>query len=69
MPRVVFAAVALVLLACLSPVATRIGDKPLWVQVLIVLFCLPVVLVVLMALAAAIRPGSLGRLGKRLRRR
>jgi hypothetical protein len=66
---VVFAAVAVVLLACLSPAAYRFSGKPSWVQVLVVVFSLPVVLVALACLSAAIRPGSLGRLGRRLRRR
>jgi peptidoglycan/LPS O-acetylase OafA/YrhL len=68
-PRVVFTAVAVVLSACLSPVVYRLGGKPGWVQVLVVLVCLPVVLVVLACLAAAARPGSLGRLVRRLRHR
>ena len=68
-PRVVFGAVAVVLSACLSPVAYRFAGKPVWVQVLIVLFCLPVVLVIVASLMAALRPGSLGRLTRRLRRR
>jgi hypothetical protein len=68
-PRVVFTAVALVLSACLSPVVYRLGGKPAWVQVLVVLVCLPVVLVILACLAAALRPGSLGRLARRLRPR
>jgi predicted PurR-regulated permease PerM len=68
-PRVVFAALAVVLSACLSPVVTRLDNKPSWVQVLVLLFCLPVVLVVLACLAAALRPGSLGGLARRLRKR
>jgi hypothetical protein len=39
-----------------------------WAQAVVVALCLPVVLVVLACLAAAIRPGSLGRLARRLRR-
>jgi len=68
-PRVVFGAIAAVLAACLSPIAYRFGGKPLWVQVLVVALCLPVVLVIVASLSAAIRPGSLGRLLRRLRRR
>ena len=68
-PRVVFGAVAVVLSACLSPVLYRFDGKPVWVQVLIVLFCLPVVLVIVASLMAALRPGSLGRLTRRVRRR
>jgi hypothetical protein len=68
-PRVVFAAIAVVLSLCLSPVVYRFGGKPAWVQVLVVVLCTPVVLVVLACLSAAIRPGSLGALTRRLRRR
>ena len=67
-PRVVFATVAVVLAGLLSPVVSRFGDHPLWVQVMIVLFCLPVVLVAVAAMMAALRPGSLGRLTRRVRR-
>jgi hypothetical protein len=66
-PRVVFGAIAVVLAACLSPIAYRFGGKPLWVQVLVVVLCLPVVLVILASLSAALRPGSLGRLVRRVR--
>ena len=69
MPRVLNVAVALVLLACLSPAAYRFGDKPLWVQILVVLLGIPVVLVALACLTSAARPGSLGRLARRGRRR
>jgi peptidoglycan/LPS O-acetylase OafA/YrhL len=68
-PRVVNVAIAAVLVACISPVFVRLGDKPTWVQVLVVLFCLPILLVVLACLASALRPGSLGRLVRRLRPR
>jgi hypothetical protein len=68
-PRAVFAAVAVVLSACMSPALYRLGGKPGWVQALVVLLCLPVLLVVLACLAAALRPGSLGRLVRRIRRR
>jgi hypothetical protein len=68
-PRVVFGAVAVVLTACLSPIAYAFGGKPVWVQVLVVVLSLPVVLVVVACLMAALRPGSLGRLTGRLRRR
>jgi hypothetical protein len=68
-PRVVFASIAVVLAACLSPIVAHFGGKPVWVQVLVVLLCAPVALVILASLSAAIRPGSLGRLGRRMRRR
>ena len=69
MPRVVFASLAVVLALCLSPIAYRFGGRPAWVQVLVVVLCTPVVLVILACLSAAIRPGSLGALTRRLRRR
>jgi hypothetical protein len=68
-PRVVFGAVAAVLAACVSPVVAHFGGKPVWVQVLVVLLCTPVVLVILASLCAALRPGSLSRLLRRVRRR
>jgi hypothetical protein len=68
-PRVVFAAIAVVLSLCLSPVVYRFGGKPAWVQVLVIVLCTPVVLVILACLSAAIRPGSLGALARRARRR
>jgi hypothetical protein len=45
------------------------GGKPLWVQILVVALCTPVVLVILASLSAALRPGSLGRLLRRVRHR
>lgn len=69
MPRVVFGAIAVVLAACLSPIVYHFGGKPVWVQVLVVVLCLPVLLVILASLSAALRPGSLGRLARRVRRR
>jgi len=68
-PRALNLALAAVLLACLSPVVYRFGGLPTWVQVLIVLLCLPVVLVALACLSSAARPGSLGRALRRLRSR
>jgi hypothetical protein len=68
-PRVVFTSIAVVLALCLSPVVYRFGGQPAWVQVLVVVLCTPVVLVILACLSAAIRPGSLGALTRRLRRR
>jgi threonine/homoserine/homoserine lactone efflux protein len=67
-PRVVNVAVAIVLAACLSPIV-YLGQKPAWVQVLVVLLCLPVVLVIVACLMSALRPGSLGRLARKARRR
>ena len=67
-PRVMNVALAVVLLACLSPIAYRLGDQALWVQVLVVVLSLPVLLVALACLSSAARPGSLGRLVRRVRR-
>ena len=68
-PRIVNVALAAVLLACLSPALYRFGGHPVWVQVLLVLFCLPVLLVAVACLCSAARPGSLGRLARKLRSR
>lgn len=68
-PRVMNVALAVVLLACLSPAVHRFGGHPVWVQVLLVLLGLPVLLLALACLASAARPGSLGRLAQRARRR
>jgi uncharacterized membrane protein len=68
-PRVVNVALAVVLLACISPAVVQLRDRPGWVQVLVVLLCLPVLLVVAACLASAARPGSLGRVARRVRHR
>jgi hypothetical protein len=65
----VFGAIAVVLALCLSPIVAHFGGKPLWVQGLVVVLCTPVALVILASLSAALRPGSLGRLLRRVRRR
>ena len=69
MPRVLNGALAVFLLACVSPILTRLGDRSTWVQVLLVAFTAPVVLVSLLCLASAARPGSLGRAARRARAR
>ena len=69
MPRVVNAALGLFLLAFLAPGLTRLGDLDTWVAVVVVVFALPVVLVALLALTSAARPGSLGRAARRSRAR
>jgi threonine/homoserine/homoserine lactone efflux protein len=68
-PRVVNVTLAVVLLACLSPAVYRFGGHPVWVQVLLVLVCLPLLLLAAACLASAARPGSLGRLARKLRSR
>ena len=67
-PRVVNIAVAIVLAACLSPVV-YLGQKPAWVQVLVGLLGRPVVRVIVACLRSALRPGALGRRGRRVRHR
>ncbi|MCA1712018.1 MAG: hypothetical protein LC789_10465 [Actinobacteria bacterium] len=67
-PRVVNVTLAVVLLACLSPIVYRFGGHPVWVQVLLALVCLPLLLLALACLASAARPGSLGRLARKVRR-
>ena len=67
-PRVLNVALAVVLGACLTPLV-HLGEKPAWVQVIVVLISLPVMLVIVACLASAIRPGSLGRLAGRVRPR
>lgn len=69
MPRVVNAAIALVLLLIVGPVVVNLDGKPGYVQVALVLVALPVLLVAVLCLASAARPGSLGRAFRRLRRR
>ncbi len=69
-PRVVNAALALFLLAFLAPAVTRLDDLPVFAAVaVVVLFCLPVLLVVVLCLCSAARPGSLGRAARRARAR
>jgi len=53
----------------MAPVVTQFGGKPVYVQIAIV-GCLVLVLPLALAcLASAVRPGSLGRTARRLRRR
>jgi hypothetical protein len=68
-PRVVNAALAVFLLLCLSPIVVTFGDHSRLVQVYLVVVALPVLLVVGLCLASALRPGSLGRAARRARAR
>ncbi len=63
------AALALFLLAFLAPAATHWGDMRVWVRVVVAVLSLPVLLVVVLCLASAARPGSLGRAARRARAR
>ncbi len=69
MPRVFNVALAILLLLLVGPVVTAFGGKPWYVQVFFAGFGIPVLLLVLAALASAVRPGSLGRAVRRVRRR
>ena len=69
MPRVVNAALAVFLLACVAPVVTHFAGRGLLLQVVLVATVLPVLLLVGVCLASALRPGSLGRAARRARAR
>jgi MFS-type transporter involved in bile tolerance (Atg22 family) len=68
-PRVLNLAIAGIFLALLAPVVGAWGDLRWYAQVAVVLFGAPFLLVALMCLASAARPGSLGRAVRRARRR
>jgi hypothetical protein len=68
-PRAVNLALALCLAAFLVPVFTHLSDVTRTAQVLLIVLSVPFVLLVLMCLSSALRPGSLGRLLRRLRTR
>jgi hypothetical protein len=68
-PRVVNAMLALVFLAILAPITTTLPNRPGVEQAGIVLFSLPFLLLAVLCLASAIRPGSLGRALRRARAR
>lgn len=69
MPRVVNVMLAVLLLAFLVPLFTHLGGRPGAVQVVLALVSAPFVLLTAACLASAARPGSLGRLVRRARRR
>jgi hypothetical protein len=62
-------ALGLFFLVVLAPVVTSWSGKPGYVQAAFVLFGTPFVLVAVMCLASAARPGSVARTFRRLRRR
>jgi MFS-type transporter involved in bile tolerance (Atg22 family) len=68
-PRVLNVAIAVLFLALLAPVFGAWSGKPGYVQAAIVLFGTPFLLVALLCLSSAARPGSVGRAARRLRRR
>lgn len=69
MPRVVNGALGVFFLVVLAPVVTSVDGKDGYVQVAIVLFTVPFLLVAVMCLSSALRPGSVARTSRRLRRR
>ena len=69
MPRVVNVALAAVLLLFLVPVATHLGRVGTGARVMLVVLSLPFAVLVVLCLASAVRPGSLGRLARRARAR
>lgn len=69
MPRVVNAALALFFLLFLVPLFTHLGSRTTVAQVLLVLIAIPFALLSVGCLSAALRPGSVGRLARRLRPR
>ena len=68
-PRVLNLAMAVFFLVVLAPVLTSFDGKPWYVQVAIVLFGMPFLLVAVLCLCSAVRPGSIGRAARRLRAR
>ena len=66
-PRVTNLACAALLLAFLVPVALHLDDVEPMARVLLVLVALPFVLITALCLMSGLRPGSVGRLARRLR--
>ena len=69
MPRVLNLSLAAVLLLLLAPIVTNLGGKPVYVQVALVGLTLLFGSLASLCLASALRPGSLGRTVRRMRRR
>ena len=69
MPRVLNAALAFFLLLFVAPIVTEFGGKRWYVQVAVVGTTALVLLFVVLCLASALRPGSLGRFARRRRSR
>lgn len=68
-PRVLNGALGLFFLIVLAPVVVTWRDRPAALKVTIVVFGTPFLLVALLCLASALRPGSVARGLRRLRRR
>ena len=69
MPRVFNTVFAVFLIGLVFPIFTTFGSKSTPVRIYLVIAVVPVLLLAAMALASAIRPGSLGRLLRRTRNR
>ena len=69
MPRGLNLSLAAVLLLLLAPIVTNLGGKPVYVQVALVGLTLLFGSLAVLCLASALRPGSLGRTVRRMRRR
>ena len=69
MPRVLNGALAVFLLAFLTPLVSTFGDHGLVIQVFLVFVVVLVLLVAVPCAASALRPGSVGRAARRLRAR
>lgn len=69
MPRVVNVALAAFFLLFLVPLYTHLGGLTTLAQVMLVLVSVPFVVLTALCLMSASRPGSVGRLARRLRPR
>ncbi len=69
MPRVLNVALAVVLLLLVAPIVTEFDGKRWYAQVVLLAVTVPTVLLALVCLCSAARPGSLGRAVRRLRAR
>ncbi len=69
MPRVVNVALAAFFLMFLVPMFTHLGGLTAMAQALLVAIAVPFALLTVLCLMSAARPGSVGRLARRLRRK
>ncbi len=69
MPRVLNLALAAFFLLVLSPIVTTFDDRSTVARIALVVLALPFLLLVVLCLASALRPGSLGRAARRARAR
>jgi hypothetical protein len=67
-PRVANLALAACLLLFLVPLVTHLGDVSTSARVMLLVIAVPFVLLTVLCLMAAARPGSVGRLARRVRR-